>query len=112
MSEQTTIFSEPDLVEKRLRSNLPADDRDIPIRIDVAKHYHRPSARLPAGGQNYLLEPASPSPVELNDDELFRSLPVSFLVFRVYAQDHTHDTALNEALNKVLGATADTKTNM
>jgi uncharacterized protein len=112
MSEQTTIFSEPDLVEKRLRANLPAKVQDMPLRIDVAKHYHRPSARLPAGGQNFLLEPASPTPVELNDDDLFRSLPVSFLVFRVYAQDHASDTALNEALNKVLGATADMKTNM
>lgn len=111
-SEQTSIFSEPDLVERRLRQHLPSELNDIPLRIDVAKHYHRPSARLPAGGQNYLLDPAAPEPIELNDDELFRALPVSFLIFRVYAHSHTHSAELNTALNKVLGATVDTKTNM
>ncbi|MBI1314395.1 HD domain-containing protein [bacterium] len=109
---QTTIFSEPDLVEKRLRSKLPADLQDIPLRIDVARHYHRPSGRRPAGGQNYLLDPANDEPVELSDDELFRSLPVSFLIFRVYSQDHSHDAAVHAALNAVLGATVDSKTNM
>lgn len=112
MSEQTTIFSEPDLMERRLRSQLPQGIQDTPLRIDVAKHYHRPSARLPVGGQNYLLDPANPEPVELNDDDLFRSLPVSFLIFRVYAQDHAHDNEIHKALNGVLGATTDTKTNM
>jgi len=112
MSEQTTIFSEPDLVERRLRSHLPASLRDEPLRIDVAKHYHRPSGRLPTSGQNFLLDPGHTAPVELNDDELFRSLPVSFLIFRVYARDHSHDVELNKALNAVLGATADSKTNM
>jgi hypothetical protein len=112
MSERTTIFSEPDLVERRLREKLSPEIRDIPLRIDVAKHYHRPSARLPTGGQNFLLDPACPEPVELNDDELFRALPVSFLIFRVYAQDHDHDPELNAALNSVLGATVDSKTNM
>lgn len=109
---QTTIFSEPDLVEKRLRSKLPAELQDIPLRIDVARHYHRPSGRLPAGGQNYLLDPANAEPVELSDDELFRSLPVSFLIFRVYSQDHALDAALHSAMNAILGGTSDSKTNM
>lgn len=112
VAAQTTIFSEPDLMERRLRSKLPKKLQQIPLKIDVAKHYHRPSARLPVGGLNFLYDPSQPEPVELNDDELFRSLPVSFLIFRVYAQDHAHDTELNIALNSVLGATADTKTNM
>ena len=111
-SEQTTIFSERDLVERRLRAQLPDDLREIPLRIDVAQHYHRPSGRLPAGGQNFLLDPSSPDPVELSDDELFRSLPVSFLIFRVYARSHEHDAELNAALNSVLGGTSDSKTNM
>jgi HD superfamily phosphohydrolase len=112
MAAQTTIFSEPDLMERRLRSKLPGRLQHIPLKIDVAKHYHRPSGRLPVGGQNYLLDPSKSDPIELNDDELFRSLPVSFLIFRVYAQNHENDAELNTALNSVLGATADTKTNM
>ena len=43
-AERTTIFSEPDLMEHRLRALLPLELRDIPLRVDVARHYHRPSA--------------------------------------------------------------------
>jgi HD superfamily phosphohydrolase len=111
-AERTTIFSEPALVESRLRSLLPEALREIPLRVDVARHYHRPSARRPAGGQNYLLDPAAGTVQELNDDELFRSLPTSFAIFRVYSQDHRHDGPIVQALNRLLGEGSDTKTNM
>ena len=111
-AERTTIFSEPELVEKRLRRKLPKAIREIPLRLDVARHYHRPSGRLPAGGQNFLLDPAGGAPRELNDDELFRSLPTSFSIFRVYTKDHRHDADIHAALNAVLGEAADSKTNM
>jgi HD superfamily phosphohydrolase len=111
-AERTSIFSEPELVLARVRKRLPRDIRDIPLKIDVARHYHRPSGRLPAGGQNFLLEPGHGVPQELVDDELFRALPVSFLIFRIYSQDHHHDAELHAALNSVLGDTADAKTNM
>ena len=111
-SESRTIFSEPDLIERRLRENLPKELREIPLAIDVARHYHRPSARLPAGGQNYLLDPAVGTPQELHDDELFRSLPVSVSIFRIYSKDHAHDAELNAALKAVLDDSQDSKTNM
>src|SRR5579872_2535017 len=57
-SEQTTIFSEPDVVEKRVRRKLPKEIRDVELRVDIARHYHRPSTRLPAGGQNFVFDPA------------------------------------------------------
>jgi HD superfamily phosphohydrolase len=111
-AERTTIFSEPELVEQRVRQKLPQALRYVPLRIDVARHYHRPSGRLPAGGQNYLLDPALGVPQELHDDELFRSLPISFSIFRIYSQNHEHDGPLNAALNAVLGDAEDAKTNM
>jgi HD superfamily phosphohydrolase len=110
-TERRTIFSEPDLVERRLRQRLPAELRTIPLKIDVARHYHRPSGRLPAGGQNFLLDPAV-GVQELHDDELFRGLPTSFTIFRVYSKDHQHDAELNAALNSVLGDADDARTNM
>jgi hypothetical protein len=89
-AESTTIFSEPDLVERRVRESLPKPLREIPLRIDVARHYHRPSARKPAGKQNYWYDTASGVSHELDDDELFRSLPTSFIIFRIYSRDHGH----------------------
>lgn len=111
-AEQMSIFSEPDIVEKRVRERLPKEIQEIPLKVDVARHYHRPSGRLPAGGQNYLLDPAIGDAQELLDDELFRSVPTSFLIFRIYAQNHDHDHALNDSLGKMLGDAADAKTNM
>lgn len=108
----TSIFSEPDLVEKRVRSKLPVELQDLPLRIDVARHYHRPSGRLPAGGQNFLLDSGTGKTRELSDDELFRALPVSFLIFRIYTRDHLHDSELTNALNAALGDVSDSKTNM
>jgi len=109
--ERMTIFSEPDLVVRRVRERLPAELREIPLNIDVAKHYHRPSGRLPAGGQNHLFDPGA-GIQELDDDELFKAIPVSFLIFRIYCQTHAHDAELNAALNAVLGDALDAKTNM
>ncbi|RMG38271.1 MAG: HD domain-containing protein [Planctomycetota bacterium] len=111
-AERLSIFSEPELVTRRVRERLPDDIRDIPLRVDVAKHYHRPSGRLPAGGQNFVLDPAIGEPRELNDLELFRALPTSFLIFRIYARTHEYDEILNRALNAVLGEVTDAKTNM
>ena len=111
-AERMTIFSEPELVIKRVRERLPDHISDIPLKTDVAKHYHRPSGRRPVTGQNFLLDPSQEKPCLLSDDELFRQLPISFLIFRIYSQDHSHDAALNTALNSVLGESGDSKTNM
>lgn len=111
-AERTTIFSEPDLVLRRVRERLPAPLKELELRIDVARHYHRPSSRLPASGQNYLLDPVLGAPQELSDDDLFRALPISFCIFRIYTKDHRHDSLLNAALNSVLGEASDAKSNM
>src|SRR5262249_6345627 len=106
-SEQTTIFSEPDVVEKRLRHKLPEEIRDVELRVDIARHYHRPSGRLPAGGQNFVFDPAAGGPRELSDYELFRELPLSFSICRIYARDHAHDELIQKALLSVLGDAGD-----
>ena len=102
-AERTTIYSEPQLLEQRMRGLLPRELREIPLRVDVARHYHRPSGRRPAGGQNFLLNPTDGSVQELNDDELFRALPTSFAIFRVYSRDHRHDAAIVQALEWPVG---------
>ncbi|ADG69135.1 metal-dependent phosphohydrolase HD sub domain protein [Planctopirus limnophila DSM 3776] len=111
-AERMSIFSEPDLIEQRLRGRLPEDKKSIEMRIDVARHYHRPSGRLPVGGQNHLFDPAANGITELSDDELFRQLPLSLSVFRVYSRDHANDKAITMALQSLLGDAGDAKTNM
>jgi uncharacterized protein len=111
-SEQTTIFSEPDVVEKRVRRKLPREIRDLELKVDIARHYHRPSTKLPAGGQNYVFDPGEAAPRELSDYELFRELPLSFSICRIYSRDHAHDQQVQKALFSVLGDAGDAKTNM
>ena len=107
-----TIFSEPELVEKRVRSYLPDQVASIPLRIDVARHYHRPSAHKPAGRQNFRYDSATQQAHALDDDELFRSLPTSFAIFRIYSKERQYDQQISQALQKVVGGSGDTKTNM
>lgn len=111
-SEQTTIFSEPEVVAQRVRKKLPREVRQIEMRVDIAKHYHRPSTKLPSAGQNFVFDPAEGEPRSLNDYELFRELPLSFSICRIYTRDHAHDDQIQQALLSVLGDAGDAKTNM
>jgi HD superfamily phosphohydrolase len=111
-AERTTIFSERDLMLARIRERLPSSLRDIPLKTDTARHYHRPNGRVPTVGQNFLLDAGVAEVQELHDDDLFRALPISFVIFRLYSHDHRYDSALNQALTAVLGEATDAKTNM
>ena len=82
------------------------------MRGEGAGNYTRAGRRGASGGQNFGLDPAEAEPRELAEDELFRSLPLSVSIVRVYAQSHDHDVAITRALHSVLGGVADAKTNM
>jgi hypothetical protein len=109
--ESTSIFTEPALVEERVRRQLPGSLRDLPFRADVARHSHRPVGSE-AGRQNFVFEPANARVIPLNEHERFARLPVSFALCRLYARDHNHDAELATALDRLLEQTGDDKTNM
>jgi HD superfamily phosphohydrolase len=110
-SEMTSIFTDAELVERRVRTQLPAALRNLPFRADVARHYHRPMNAATAR-QNFVYEPATGRITSLSEHEQFARLPVSFSVCRLYALDHTHDAELAHALDHLLEAYGDDKTNM
>lgn len=112
-SEGSTIFSKPRYVEEALREQLPAELKHMPLRVDLARHVHRPGTRGPAAGQNFLYDSAADQVRSLTDSELFRRIPVSYRICRVYSQDVSHAPALSAALDALLGpASADDATNM
>jgi HD superfamily phosphohydrolase len=110
-SELVSIFTDPDLVERRIRPLLPAGLQTLEFRADVARHYHRPispaTARL-----NFVYEPATGHLRSLSEHDQFSRLPVSFSLCRLYARDHSHDAELASALDRLLQAQGDEKTNM
>jgi HD superfamily phosphohydrolase len=112
-TEGTSIFSKPRYVEEALRERLPASLKELPLRVDLARHVHRPGTRGPAAGQNFLYDAAVDCIRSLSDSELFRRIPVSYRICRVYAQDTSHAPVLAAALDALLGSDAtDDATNM
>ena len=112
-SEHASIFSEPDLVEQRVRKLLGSELREIPLRVDIPRHMYRPHTKGPAKNQNYLFDAARDRIRPLSDNQLFRHLPISHRICRIYAQDFQHAPAIAEALDSLLGPTGeDDLTNM
>jgi len=112
-SERSSIFSDRETFERALRAALPASCRDIPLKVDTARHVHRPGTRAPAGRQNFLYDPLTREIRSLDDREIFRRIATSFRVCRVYALDHEHDRELAAAVDQLSGGGGeDDATNM
>ena len=111
--ERSSVFSSERAFEAAVRDNLPPAMQDIPLRVDTARHVHRPGAHTPSSGQNFLYDPATDQTRSLDDRELFRQIPVSCRICRVYARDGQHDREIAAAMDKLLQkGGADDVTNM
>jgi hypothetical protein len=112
-TEHTSVFSDERLFEAAIRARLPKDLKDLPLRFDPPRHVHRPGTRAPAAGQNFLYDPATEQIHSLDDRDLFRQIPVSSRICRIYALDSHHNLALARAMDDLLGGgRADDVTNM
>ncbi|HEV2968540.1 MAG TPA: HD domain-containing protein [Pirellulales bacterium] len=112
-AESASIFSDGRFVEQALRKLLRAEIATMPLVIDLARHVSRPNTRGSAAGQNFLFDPAAGKPRPLTDDQLFRQLPVSHRICRVYAEDDRCATEISAALDRLIGpGGADDLTNM
>src|SRR5207248_3009092 len=110
-SELASIFTDAELVDRKVRAQLPASLRSFPFRVDVAIHRHRPH-RTAAAQQNFVYDPSTGQVRPLNEHEQFARLPVSFSLCRLFVQDHGHDADLAAALDRLVQARGDDKTNM
>jgi hypothetical protein len=112
-AERSSIFADPEFVERKLRAELPPAVAHIPLRIDVARHVHRPGSRGATAGQNFFFDSARGAPRPLSDDQLFRQLPVSHRICRIYAHTDDHAAELAAALDALIGpGGSDDLTNM
>jgi HD superfamily phosphohydrolase len=103
-AERSSVLSNAGAFEAAVRAELPAALRDLPLRVDTARHVHRPGAHAPAAGQNFLFDPATGRIRSLDDRELFRRIAISFRICRVYALDDRHNAELAAALDRLTGA--------
>jgi hypothetical protein len=105
--ERSSIFTDPELVERKLRESLDRDHRDLPLRIDIPRHIHRPHTQGPAGGQNFLYDSARDCVRPLTANELFSRIPVSHRICRIYAENEQHAAELAAALDGLIGGPGD-----
>jgi HD superfamily phosphohydrolase len=106
-SEQSSIFSDGRTAEERLRRALPGKLAQIPLRVDVARHIYRPHTRGPAAGQNFLFDSGTGRVRPLIDSQLFRRLPLSHRICRVYAPTLDQAAEITAALDSLLGTTTE-----
>ncbi len=112
-AEQGSVLSHAATFETALRAELPVELKDLPLKVDTARHVHRPGAHAPAAGQNFLYDPATDKIHGLDDRELFRRIAISFRICRVYALDHKHEVELAAAMDRLTGhGDVDDATNM
>ncbi len=112
-SEQGSVLSNVAAFEAAVRAQLPAELQDLPLRVDTARHVHRPGAHTATAGQNFLYDPATGRIDELDQRMLFRRIAISFRICRIYALDDRHNIELAAALDRLTGAGgADDATNM
>jgi hypothetical protein len=96
-----------------VRSQLPPELADLPLRFDPARHVHRPGTHAPAAGQNFLCDSSTGQIRRLDDRELFRQIPLSYRICRIYAEDDRHNAALAAAMDRLTqGSHTDDVTNM
>lgn len=111
--ERTSVFSNEQLFEAAVRSHLAPELRDLPLRFDPARHVHRPGVLAPAAGQNFLFDSATGEIRSLDDRELFRQIPLSYRICRIYAEDDRHNAELAAAMDRLTrDSHADETTNM
>jgi hypothetical protein len=112
-AEASSIFSSPRVLAEVIRDRLPPDLRDLPFRIDLARHIHRPHTTGATAGLNYYFDSASGQTRRLTMHDLYRRLPVSHTLARIYAHDHAHERLLAGIIDQLIGSSVeDDPTNM
>lgn len=112
-AENSSIFSNSRILADYIRERLPAEKREIPFRVDLARHIHRPHTAGAAAGMNYFFDSTSDKLRPLTTYTLYRNLPISHTIARVYAHDHCHQPMFAAILDELAGAPgADDLTNM
>jgi uncharacterized protein len=112
-SSLASVFSDSASVAARIRDLLPARQRKLEFRVDVAKHHPRPINPWAVDTtSNFVYDPGSERVEPLAAQDEFRRLPTSEFLCRLYCLDRRHIPALADALGKLLTPGGDDKTNV
>ncbi|MDR0328925.1 MAG: HD domain-containing protein [Planctomycetaceae bacterium] len=111
--EQTSVFADEEALRRSIIQHLPEPMREIPFEVDIARHLHRPDSHRPTASQNFLYDPATNRIRQLEEEELFRHIPQSYRICRIYTQHTEQITPLAKAMDALTHAgSEDDETNM
>jgi HD superfamily phosphohydrolase len=111
--EQTSVFADADAFHRAIVAGLPESLQSIPFEVDIARHLHRPDSHRPAAAQNFLYNPTTDRIQCLDEEELFRHIPQSYRICRVYTKEKDHIKPLAQSLETLTqNASSDDETNM
>ena len=103
-SESSSVFSNVRILRECIRDRLPSDLRSLPFQVDLAKHIHRPNTVGATAGMNYYFDSSSGRIRSLTMHGLYRMLPISHTIVRIYAHDHQHEAFFAQVLDDLLGS--------
>lgn len=112
-AEASSIFSSPRVLSEVIRERLPLDLRDLPFRVDLARHIHRPHTTGATAGLNFYFDSSSGKTRRLTMHDLYRRLPVSHTLARIYAHNNVHERLISQIVDRLIGTQVeDDSTNM
>ncbi|MDR1477406.1 MAG: HD domain-containing protein [Planctomycetaceae bacterium] len=117
--EKTSIFGDEKILKQKIIDQLPEQLKSIDFKIDCARHQLRGKIQNETAKQqnlnvqNCLFDPATKTIHHLEDEDLFRYIPQSYRICRIYTKNIDHAAPLAEAMSRVAGGEDyDTETNM
>ena len=112
-AESSSVFSNVRILRECIRDRLPNDLKSLPFQVDLARHIHRPNTVGATAGMNYYFDSSSGKIRSLTTHGLYRMLPISHTIVRIYAHNLEHESLFAQALDSLLGnAVEDDLTNM
>ncbi len=112
-SENSSVFSNPKILTECIRDRLPFELKELPFRVDLARHIHRPHTVGATAGMNFYYDSSTHCLRPLTMHGLYRKLPISHTIARIYAHDFEHAALFASILDQITGSHAeDDLTNM
>ncbi len=112
-SENSSVFSSPEILSQCVLQRLPMELKSVPFRVDVARHIHRPHTVGATAGMNFYFDSSTQRIRPLTTHGLYRKLPISHSIARIYATDMEHAGLFASILDQISGShSEDDLTNM
>ncbi len=98
------LIQDPQILEQRLRSELPKKLKGMKLRVDLANLDPRPINPLAMGDAQIYIYNESSGSIEAGIlKELFRFIPARVIQCRIFTLTHDYDREISEAFGRVFG---------